>query len=70
MIWPWQKHRRDEVDARRRADDAEKRALAATRRRELAERQALVAQQVTKNLREQIEKNGWTELLQAAWGGR
>jgi hypothetical protein len=36
----------------------------------LAEKQAAQSRQVTARLRQQIELNGWTELLQAAWGKR
>lgn len=70
MTWPWERHKRDQLDARHRADAAEKRALAAARRRALAEKQAAQSRQVTARLRQQIELNGWTELLQAAWGKR
>ena len=70
MTWPWERHKRDKLDARRRAEAAEKRALAASRRMALAEKQAAQSRQVTAKLRKQIELNGWTELLQSAWGGR
>ena len=70
MSWPWQRHRRDQLDAQHRVDAAERRALAASRRKALAKKQAAQSRQVTTNLRKQIEKNGWTELLENAWGGR
>ncbi len=70
MTWPWQRHKRDQLDANRRVDQAEKRALAAHRRRVLAEKQAQQARQRTAKLRNQIDQDEWTRLLHNAWAGR
>jgi hypothetical protein len=58
-MWHWM--RRESAD--RQDQEAETR---------LAEAQKLAAQSrtVTFALRREIDKNGWTELLQAAWKGR
>lgn len=70
MSWPWRRYRRDQIDAHRRVDAAEKRAQAAARRRALAEKQAQQSRQITAKVRKQIELNHWTELLENAWSGR
>lgn len=60
-MWPWRNHRlaearEQEAEAEVRQRDAEK----------LAER----SRAVTARLRGELDKNGFTELLQFAWGGR
>ncbi|OMB90771.1 hypothetical protein A5746_20945 [Mycolicibacterium conceptionense] len=70
MMWPWQRHRAQVLQARNDRDDAARRANAAEVQRNAAERLAEQSQRVTARLRNEVEKNGWTEMLQHAWGGR
>lgn len=60
MKWPWK--RRGEV-LRRQVAETEK-------RQKLAEQLAEHSVRVSAALRREIEKNGFTELLQQAMGGR
>lgn len=69
-MWPWQRHRAQVMQARNDRDDAARRANAAEVQRNAAERLAEQSQRVTARLRSEVEKNGWTEMLQHAWGGR
>ncbi|OBK00052.1 hypothetical protein A5741_25240 [Mycolicibacterium conceptionense] len=69
-MWPWQRHRAQVLQARNDRDDAARRANAAEVQRNAAERLAEQSQRVTARLRNEVEKNGWTEMLQHAWGGR
>lgn len=70
MKWPWNKTRADIVEAQRRAQIAERQAELAIARRRAAETQAARAQTVSAALRKEVDRNGWTDLLQAAWGGK
>ena len=76
-MWPWQRHRRaaeavhrDVREAQQHKQDAEQHKQAAEWHQQAAELQAAHARTVTSQLRREIDKNGWTELLQHAWGGR
>ncbi len=69
-MWPWQRHRAQVMRARNDRDDAARRANAAEVQRNAAERLAAQSQRVTARLRSEVDKNGWTEMLQHAWGGR
>ena len=69
-MWPWQKHRAEVEQARNDREDAAARAEAAEVQRRAAERLAAQSHTVTARLRREIDKNGFTELLQHAWGGR
>lgn len=70
MMWPWQRHRAEVVQARSDRADAVEQARAAEFRREAAERLAARSRSVTAKLRFEIDKNGFTEMLQHAMGGR
>lgn len=77
MKWPWQVTRRDVEEANQAAAEAVRRAKAADRqdhaadlRREASEQLRAQSLTVTARLRRETEKNGWTELLQHAMGGR
>ena len=70
MKWPWTRNRDDVVEANRRANLAAKQAELAVARREAAEALAARTQAVSSALRREVDRNGWTELLQAAWGGK
>lgn len=67
---PWVRWRRAAEDARQDAESARAELHAAQERRQVANSQAFVSSAVTARLRREIERNGWTELLQHAWGGR
>lgn len=68
MMWPWKTSEAE--DTRLQEVDAEKKDQAAEARQREAERLAAQSRSVTHALRREIDKNGWTELLQAAWKGR
>ncbi|MHC9292053.1 DUF7620 family protein [Mycobacterium sp. LTG2003] len=77
MKWPWQVTRRDVEEANQAAAEAVRRAKAADRQDQAAEFRRKASEQlraqslsVTARLRRETEKNGWTELLQHAMGGR
>lgn len=70
MTWPWLRQRRERAAVRRDRDVASEEKRAAEVRRNKAEWQAAKAEHVSARLRREIDKNGWTELLQHAWGGR
>lgn len=76
-MWPWVRARRDITDALARAAEAERRAAEAAQKADDADAGHLAAQrlveqarQSTASLRTQLEKNGFTEMLQSAWGRR
>ncbi len=60
----------DVADSRRRVQDAKARADAAEVQARATRRLAEQSRTVTARLRNEVEKNGWTELLQHAWGAR
>lgn len=70
MKWPWIKNRADVAEANRRARVAARQAELSASRRRAAELQAARAQTVSAALRREVDRNGWTELLQDAWGGK
>ena len=69
-MWPWTRYRKAADAAAAEAAAALNAKHAAETRRQTAERQAARARAITATLRREIDKNGWTELLQHAWGGR
>lgn len=62
--------RRELVAARRQAREYAQYTKDAELRLELAKAQAVRAGQSDEELREQIRRNGWTDMLQSAWGRR
>lgn len=70
MRLPWQRHREEAEAAAVEAAGAERKNEVAERRRLAVHRQAEQAEHSTKVLQAQLDLNGWTELLQAAWGRR
>lgn len=70
MKWPSRNRRADVKDANRRANVAAKQAEQAVKRRQAVESQAARAKAVSANLRRELDRNGWTDLLQDAWGGK
>ncbi|ART69134.1 hypothetical protein BTO20_11575 [Mycobacterium dioxanotrophicus] len=69
-MWPWQRHRAERRKARSDREIAAAQANAAEVQREAAKKLAAQSRTVTARLRFEIDKNGWTELLQNAWGAR
>lgn len=70
MMWPWERHRRERAQAKAAAEQAAELAVEAEQRRQATERQAVASAARSARLRHQVEINGWTELLQTAWGRR
>lgn len=71
MMWrPWTRYRRAAEAARADAAKAEAEKRIAAQRKQAAQRQDIISGSVSAALRREIDKNGWTELLQHAWGGR
>lgn len=76
-MWPWARARRDIADARQRAVDAEQQAVEAERKAASAEAGHRAAQQLVERARQstaalqrQVDRNGFTEMLQASFGRR
>lgn len=78
-MWLWlPKRRRRELDeVNRRAETAELHAELAERapaaaavQRQYVEKLTERSHRIAEGLQREIDKNGWTELLQHAWGGR
>ncbi|OYN80406.1 DUF7620 family protein [Mycolicibacterium sphagni] len=76
-MWPWVRARRDIDDARQRAANAERQALEAELMAAGAEAGHQAAQQLverarqsTTALRRQVDRNGFTEMLQESFGKR
>lgn len=70
MIWPWKRHRQEVEAASIEAAGAERKNEVAGVRMQAVHRQAEQSRETTKVLQGQLDVNGWTELLQAAWGRR
>lgn len=70
MMWPWKRQQLAIERVNREVAQAAAEKAAAERRREDARKQAVRSNAVTARLRREIEKNGFTELLQQAMGGR
>ncbi len=58
------------ADARRRLEDAKARAAASKVEADVTKLIVAQSQTASERLRREFEKNGWTELLQNAWGAR
>ncbi|OBC11451.1 hypothetical protein A5784_35235 [Mycobacterium sp. 852013-50091_SCH5140682] len=69
-MWPWQRHRENARQARDDRATAAAQANAAEVQRRAAERLAAHSRVVTARLEFEKDKNGWTEMLQNAWGAR
>lgn len=66
MRWPWSK----ELDkARSEARGAAEEHAYSTQHRIEAEQEKRAATRVTRQLRHELDRNGWTELLQESMGG-
>ena len=69
-MWPWMRYRRAVESAAVEAQTAVLERRAAEQRRDDAQRQAARSKAISADLRREIDRNGWTELLQKAWGAR
>lgn len=70
MMWPWQRYRKEALEAIEVANDARVKDAAAAERKAHAEWLVAASRHSTARLRAEMAKNGWTELLQEAWGRR
>jgi hypothetical protein len=70
MIWPWQRHRQEVEAASIEVASAERKNEVAEMRLQAVNRQAAQSRETTKVLQHQLDLNGWTEMLQEAWGRR
>lgn len=70
MMWPWQRHRQEMAAASVQKATAEKLAAHAEVRRQAVHRQTEQSRSTTDLLKRELELNGWTDLLQTAWGRR
>lgn len=69
-MWPWQRQRLAVEHVRQEVEQASAEKVEAQRRRAAAQQQAIKSNAVTARLRREIDRNGWTELLLQAMGGR
>lgn len=78
MKWPWQREMdvvksqaaRDIQDAQSEAELARAERLQSAVQRQHVETTISESMKTVKKLRWHLEENGWTALLQDAWGGR
>lgn len=70
MIFHWKRDKRAVVEAHKRADSADKAAEEAIVRRMAVDRLAAQSRRITKSLHDEVDKNGFTELLEKAWARR
>lgn len=63
MTCPWRRHRRAAIQAHRETKQAEAEQHASEFRNEAAKHQARRSRAVSAELRNEIDKNHWTELL-------
>ncbi|KIU18333.1 DUF7620 family protein [Mycolicibacterium llatzerense] len=68
MILRRRKH--EVAESQSRIQDAEARAAAAEEQVRASQVLAAQSRNITARLVHEVEKNGWTELLQHAWGAR
>ncbi|ORI13416.1 hypothetical protein BJI47_22490 [Rhodococcus sp. 1168] len=66
MRWPWSK---DIEDAQAEAKTAAEDHAHSVKRRIESEAQSSEAVEVSNVLWQELQRNGWTEMLQQAWGG-
>lgn len=69
-VFPWRRYEQAREAVNQDAAIAKAEKIAAEFRQLDATDQAAHSRTVTARLRYEIDKNGWTELLQHAWGGR
>ena len=66
----WMPWRREVAEARQQAAEYAQHAHEAEMRHARAQEQRVEAERAAEDLRYQIRSNGWTDLLQTAWGRR
>jgi len=69
-MWILSRHRAELEQTNHQQTNAEKQAREAEARKIAAGQLVEYSRNVTQGLRKEINKNGWTELLQEAMGGR
>ncbi len=69
-MWPWNRQRAEAEKARREVAEARKRAKAADERRQAVERLIGRSMLTSARLRREIDRNGFSDLMQQAWGSR
>ncbi len=67
MRWPWE---REINNARMEVEEAREAKVAAAEQLQDVESTIQESLETVGKLRYHLEKNGWTELLEQAWGGR
>lgn len=70
MILPWKRNKREVAETHRRADRADKAATEAMLRRQQVDQLAKASRRITAELHAEVDKNGFTELLEKAWARR
>lgn len=68
MQLPWNKYKTQIAAAKTRIAERDREAKEAEQRHSAARMQAAASQYTTAALRRELAINGWTELLQKAWG--
>lgn len=68
--WPWRKHRQEVAELHEKLKEEAQQAEDARVRTIEAVVDQADSRSTSSVLLRQIQLNGWTELLQAAWGGR
>ncbi len=68
MQLPWNRYKTEIAKAKARVAEREQELREAEDRRRVAELQSRMSQSHTAALRRELAINGWTELLQKAWG--
>jgi len=69
-MWIFSRHQAEVEQTRHQQDNADQQVLESEIRKENTKKLVEHSRYVTQNLRKEINKNGWTELLQEAMGGR
>ena len=69
-MWAWKRHSRAIKESRAAADAANQTQAAAEAHRKDVQEFVSKSMNITDGLRRELAKNGWTELLQHAWGAR
>ena len=69
-MWPWNRQHREIERAHQRLDRAVGEAARAEDRAKATQRLVIQSRAVSARLRHEIDRNGWTEMLQHAMRGR
>jgi hypothetical protein len=69
-MWPWNRQRAEAEKARQEFIEAQRKAKAAEERRKAVDRLIGRSMATSARLRREVERNGFSDLLQQAWGAR